>query len=103
MGGAEVLYTVLGALGAGLIIVTYLLLQLEKIDPKSRTYSSVNAIGAALILVSLYNDWNLGAAIVEGFWLLVSLFGLYIHGRDRRHAPERVNMNANVTQREDST
>ena len=70
-----------GALGAFLIVGTYLLLQVERIDPKALSYSGLNALGAALILFSLISDFNLGAALVEGFWLLVSLLGLYRYAR----------------------
>ena len=33
-------------------------------------------IGAALVLVSLIEDFNLGAMLIESFWLLVSVYGL---------------------------
>jgi len=39
-------------------------------------YSLLNFVGASLILVSLYWTWNLPAAIMEGFWALISLYGL---------------------------
>ena len=40
-------------------------------------FSIFNAIGAAFILVSLYFEFNLSAALMEGVWLLVSLYGLW--------------------------
>ena len=33
-------------------------------------------VGAVLIIISLFVDWNLAAFIVEIFWLLISVFGL---------------------------
>ena len=36
--------------------------------------------GAVLMLVSLISAWNLPAAIVEGFWALISIYGLLKHG-----------------------
>lgn len=75
------LYDISGACGALLIVLTYLLLQLDRIDPKSLSYSALNAIGALLILISLWHDFNLGAALVEGFWLLVSGIGLIRYAR----------------------
>jgi hypothetical protein len=70
------LYDWLGSLGALLIVGSYLLLQLERVDPKQLSYSLANAIGAALIIVSLVFDFNLSALIVESFWLAVSVFGI---------------------------
>ncbi len=67
---------ILGTIGVAIIIVTYILLQLEKIRSDNLVYSLLNAIGASLIIVSLYFDFNFPAFIVEFFWLLISLFGI---------------------------
>jgi hypothetical protein len=36
----------------------------------------LNGLGAALVLASLRVEFNLGAFILECFWLLISLVGL---------------------------
>ena len=41
----------------------------------------LNALGALMILFSLAFDFNFGAALMEGFWLLVSGLGLYRYAR----------------------
>jgi len=69
-------YDILGTLGVAVIIITYVLLQLEKIRSDSLYYSELNAVGASLIIVSLYFNFNFPAFIVEFFWLLISLFGI---------------------------
>lgn len=69
-------YDILGTLGVAVIIVTYVLLQLERIRSEQLSYSLLNAVGAALIIVSLYYSFNFPAFIVEFFWLLISLFGI---------------------------
>ena len=71
------LHDFLGAIGVVFIVVMYVMLQLERIDPNRPAFSIFNAIGAALILVSLYFEFNLSAALMEGVWLLVSLYGLW--------------------------
>lgn len=70
------LYDILGTLGVGIIIVTYILLQAEKVRSGSLLYSMLNAFGATLIIVSLIFNFNFPAFIVEFFWLLISLFGI---------------------------
>ena len=65
-----------GSAGVALILGAYLMLQLDRIRPESVAYSLVNAVGAALILVSLAVDFNLPAALIESAWLLISLIGL---------------------------
>ena len=68
----------LGASGAALIVITYFLLQTNKLNPKTITYSLFNLIGASLILVSLYFNFNLSAVVIEIFWVAISLLGLFI-------------------------
>ena len=75
---------VVGAAGGLLIVAVYFLLQVERIDARGFVYSSLNALGAALILVSLRFDFNLGAMLVEAFWLLVSVLGIGKWVRARR-------------------
>lgn len=69
-------FDIVGGAGVALIIGTYLLLQFERISSDSFSYSILNAAGAALIIVSLYFDFNFSAFVVEFFWLLISLFGI---------------------------
>ena len=66
-----------GFIGVLLIIIGYLLLQLEKLSSSSPRFSLLNAAGALLIIVSLISKFNLSAFIVEAFWFLISLLGLW--------------------------
>lgn len=65
-----------GFVGDGMIIVTYVLLQAGKIRSENVFYSVLNALGAGLIIVSLTFHFNFAAFIVEFFWVLVSLYGV---------------------------
>jgi len=67
----------LGNIGVVLIIIDYLLLQLNRISSNSLSYSLLNAVGASLIIISLIFNFNLSAFIMEATWVLISLFGLY--------------------------
>ena len=69
-------YDILGTLGVGVIVIAYVLLQIERIRSDQVMYSLLNAIGALLILISLYYSFNLPSFIVEFFWLLISTFGI---------------------------
>ena len=69
-------YDIIGTLGVAVIVVTYVLLQIERVRSDQLIYSLLNAIGASFILVSLYFDFNLPSVVVESFWLLISLFGI---------------------------
>lgn len=69
-------YDILGTAGVAVIIFTYVLLQIGRIRSENLSYSLLNAIGASLILVSLYYAFNFPSFVVEFFWLLISLFGI---------------------------
>lgn len=70
------IYDFFGNVGAGLIILMYLLQAMRKIRATQLSYSLWNAIGAALIAFSLCFNFNLSAFIIEFFWLLISLYGI---------------------------
>ncbi len=78
-------YDILGTIGVVLIVITYVLLQIERVRSDQLVYSLLNTVGASLILVSLYYNFNFPAFVVEFFWLLISLFGIgkYIFQRRR--------------------
>ena len=65
-----------GNIGVFLVLLSYFLLQVDKIDPKSLGYSVLNALGAILICFSLYFSFNLSSFIIEIFWLGISLYGI---------------------------
>ncbi|HUR98541.1 MAG TPA: hypothetical protein VMZ26_10800 [Pyrinomonadaceae bacterium] len=69
-------YDIVGTLGVAIIVITYVLLQIERVRSDQLVYSLLNGVGAALILVSLYFEFNFPSFVVEFFWLLISLFGI---------------------------
>jgi multidrug transporter EmrE-like cation transporter len=71
----------LGNIGVVILIVTYLMLQLNKLPSDGLAYSLLNAIGASLIVVSLLFDFNLSALLMEVFWVLISCVGIYRYFR----------------------
>jgi predicted membrane protein len=78
-----------GFIGVLLIVVAYLLLQLDKLPSASPRYSLLNAGGALLIIVSLIFAFNLSAFVVEAFWILISVLGLWrslVYRKDSRRS-----------------
>ena len=69
-------YDFAGSVGVVLIVAAFLLLQLDRVASNSLAYLSANAVGAALILLSLLYEFNLSAFLMEVFWLAISLLGL---------------------------
>lgn len=83
------LFDLAGFIGVVLIIVAYLLLQLEKLPSTSPSYSLLNAGGALLIMVSLVFAFNLSAFVVEAFWFLISLLGVWRSLSARKNSKPR--------------
>lgn len=67
----------IGVVGVGIVVVTYMLLQLEKVNPKGFLFSFLNAFGSLLILYSLTYNWNLASFLIEFFWIAISLYGIW--------------------------
>ena len=70
-------HDIVGTTGVAIIIVTYFLLQIGKISSETLTFSLSNAGGSALILYSLSYNWNMASVLIESFWILISLIGLF--------------------------
>lgn len=77
-GGASMLSVpdLLGYAGVGLVVVTYGLSQMGRMDVKLPLYPGLNGVGAVLILISLYFRPNPPSVVIELFWLAISVFGL---------------------------
>lgn len=68
-------FDLVGAAGVLLIVVAYVLLQLDRLSSSTISFSVLNALGAGLIIVSLVFNFNLSAFLMEAFWFVISLFG----------------------------
>jgi hypothetical protein len=70
------LFDLAGFIGVLLIVIAYLLLQLDKLPSSSLSFSLLNAAGSLLIMLSLVFKFNVSAFLIEVFWFLISLIGL---------------------------
>jgi hypothetical protein len=69
-------YDLAGNAGVLMMVIAYLLLQLNKLSSSAVSYLFLNAGGALLVILSLMFHFNLSAFLMEVFWLLISLYGL---------------------------
>ncbi|MDO8295062.1 MAG: hypothetical protein Q7T19_01345 [Caulobacter sp.] len=78
-----------GVIGVAMILIAYAGAALGRLDVKGALSLFANFLGASLILLSLFVDFNLSALLMEGSWALVSLVGLVrlLVIRLRRAAP----------------
>lgn len=71
----QLLATVLGAIGGGIVVLSYLLLTFEKLKVNI-TYHCINLVAAIALFVSLLVNFNLGSFIIECFWIGTSCIGI---------------------------
>ena len=69
-------FDLVGNVGVLLMVIAYLLLQLEKLESSSFSYLITNTLGATLVIISLRYRFNLSAFLMEAFWLVISIYGL---------------------------
>jgi len=74
---------IIGIFGVLVIVIAYILMQIDRIDPKGFYFSLWNTLGAIMILVSLLYAWNLASFVMEVIWFSLSLFGT-IKGWEKR-------------------
>ncbi len=80
-------YDFVGNLGVVCVLGTYLSLQMGRLALNGLMYSLINGLGALLILVSLFFNFNLSSFTIEVVWLLISAYGVgkYLINRSATH------------------
>lgn len=69
-------YQIAGYGGVAFYLSSYGLLQLGVLKGNSYTYAALNALAAALVLVSLFRNWNMFSAIIQISWITLSIIGI---------------------------
>lgn len=69
-------HDLIGICGGLCVLISYILLQLNKMSATSYSYLNLNLIGALLIMFSLFNEWNLTAFSIEVIWAAISLYAI---------------------------
>lgn len=70
------LFTALGMMGCGCYVTSYFLVQLEIIDGNDYFYVLMNLLASVLMLLSLTQAFNLGSAVLQIMWIVISVVGI---------------------------
>lgn len=62
--------------GAMMILVAYVGHQLKLMDPRSKRYNILNAVGSGILGYVALRPFQLGFVVLEGAWVLVSIWAL---------------------------
>lgn len=68
-----------GVLGFALYVVAYSLLTLRMLSTSSVAYFVLNLTAASCVLIGLTNSFNLASALIQSFWVAMSLIGITLH------------------------
>ncbi|MGP1484495.1 MAG: CBU_0592 family membrane protein [Campylobacter sp.] len=71
------IFHIIGFLGMVCVVGAYLLLQIGRVGAQSLTFQLINLLGAILLIISLFVHFNLGSFLIEVFWIIITLYGIY--------------------------
>ena len=66
----------IGISGVLLLLFAYHKINTHQLTANDIAYQVLNFVGSALILVSLFFNWNTAAAFIEVAWMIISLLGM---------------------------
>lgn len=73
------IYQWIGFIGTIFIVWAYYLLQTKQSTIESLYFQLLNLIGAILLLISLCVHFNFGSFMIEVFWIIITIVGIYKH------------------------
>ncbi|MDJ0638224.1 MAG: hypothetical protein QNJ20_05280 [Paracoccaceae bacterium] len=74
----------IGLAGALLYSISYLLAAYDRLPSQSPYYYVSKLVAAAMVLISLAQNFNLASAIIQVFFITVSMIGILRHLHNRR-------------------
>jgi hypothetical protein len=70
-------YQAISLVGAALILVAYIGLQLGRFSSDNRLFNALNFVGSALLTWVAIVDWRIGFMVLETAWAILSIPGMF--------------------------
>lgn len=86
---AQFICRAFGLLGFAIYASAFFCLSTGRLDSKRPEYFIMVLAAASCVMVSLWADFNLSAALIQGFYILMALGGIALR-KDPKPAPVRV-------------
>ena len=74
-------FEIIGVLGFALYVMNYGLLTFHRITSHSRIYFALNLTAAFFVLISLTHSFNLASALIQSFWIVMSISAILLRSR----------------------
>lgn len=71
------LFVLAGVAGFACYAASFGLVQISRLDGNSFTYTALNVLAAALVLISMVDQFNLGSLLTQVTWIATGLVGTY--------------------------
>lgn len=92
------IYELIGVSGFVLYVGNYFLLTAGKLAAEQPAYFVLNGLAATFVLVGLMNTFNLASALIQVFWIAISIWGIYLRfGRRNQVTTDQLVRNAKET------
>ena len=76
-------FQTVGVAGFLVYIAAFASVQFGWLDGNSAGYAASNVLAATLVAISLFAEFNLSSALIQGSWIIIGLVGLARHVRRR--------------------
>jgi hypothetical protein len=84
LSGLDLLSHTVGLVGMSCVVGAYYTIERGKYTRDDPAYYIINLIGAILLTISLFFNFNLGSFVIEIFWMAISINGLRRIFKNRR-------------------
>ena len=81
----QTLCRAVGLLGFAIYVLAFFALSIGKLDSTRPVYFMLVLIASSCVLVSLWADFNLAAALIQAFYIAISTCAILIRLRRWRH------------------
>ncbi len=89
------LFEIAGVFGFALYVMNYIMLTFRHLTSDCITYFAINFCAASLVLIGLTASFNLAAALLQGFWIIMSAIAISL--RLMRHRRSRLKSHTSFT------
>ena len=86
------IFDAVGVAGFGLYVLNYTLLTLRKIRTEDILYFVINGSAASMVLIGLSSSFTLASAMIQIFWVGISLVAIIIRLRAPIAAPAQAEL-----------
>lgn len=87
-----------GIIGFGLYVLNYTLLTVHKVNSTQLSYFLINLLAATCVLIGLSTAFNLAAALIQIFWIMISITAIILRLAKNRYPTRRAASDAPTVQ-----